>query len=1038
MRNVRLAGVIGMALWGAVALAQGASVLTGTVVDAATQAPLADVVVTATSPQLQGEQVVVTDATGLFRIPQLPPGGYALRFEKEGFRPLKRDDIALRLNTTVRVNVPLLPEALQAEEIVVVARAPTVDVGSTSTGTSVGTDFIRNIAVVRPGSKGSASRSFESLAEVAPGARADAYGVSINGTTSPENSFVMDGLSVNDPLYGTLGTPISAEFVQEVNVITGGFMPEFGRSTGGVLNVVTKSGSNEFHGSVFSNFTPGLLSGTPQTVRREGTTLRTQTRLWNQGDAGLELGGPILKDKLWFYVGLSQASSRYQLNRTLNVVRLDGAGLPVRDDEGLTVVDPIENAARSYFADQGTRQYLGKLTYLFNADHSLTLSVYGTPTTSGGNGTFAFDPNSGDVEVGNINGAFETLAHRNSAQSNDVSLKLASSFLSKRVLLDVTLGWHHQDVSSLPSDGSAIGSDQGLAAIPRVNFRRSSRGNYHSLNDFETLPDSSVCESAGSTFAVKCPVINYSIGGPGYIYNEILDRYAGRAVGTGLFSALGHHVVKAGVEVDLTTDRSIEAYTGKVLYREATNGRSFQDYRAYGDILGPDQWVLKAKWDGRSSSLTVGGFVQDSWSILDLVTLNAGVRYDTQTFTGGDNLKALVLPNQWSPRIGIVYDITQQGRSKLYANYARFYQNGMLEMIARQFPGERRIEAFRNRTATADRPGCDPLVQGAPFTQCQDPRNLRSLYDVGFNYAEDPNDKFIVVHGDKSPVDPALQPQSSDEFVLGGEYEVMPFTRAGASYTKRYMNAVVEDMSRDEGTSYFIANPGQGLASDFPRAERNYDAVTVFLNRTFAEGWLAQASYTWSSLRGNYSGLFRPESGQLEPNITSAFDLVSLLKNGTGPLPGDVTHAIKIFAAKQFNLTQNTGLSLGLTYRGNSGTPLNVFGAHYLYGSDQVYILPRGSGGRLPWVSSIDARLSVNVALNRDSVASFSIDGFNVFNFQTATGKDQTYTLDDVSAIENGTTADLASLSVTKNPNYGNVTAYQPPRSIRFGARLSF
>ena len=87
--------------------------------------------------------------------------------------------------------------------------------------------------------------------------------MSISGTTSPENSFVIDGLSVNDPGFGILGTPLSVEFIQDVNVITGGYMPEYGRATGGVLNAVTKSGSNEFHGSVFGNWTPGALEGKP-------------------------------------------------------------------------------------------------------------------------------------------------------------------------------------------------------------------------------------------------------------------------------------------------------------------------------------------------------------------------------------------------------------------------------------------------------------------------------------------------------------------------------------------------------------------------------------------------------------------------------------------------------------------------------------------------------------------------------------------------------------------------------------------------------
>jgi hypothetical protein len=173
------------ALFGFEALAQVSSVTTGTVVDAATKQPIADVVVTATAPGLMGEQVVVTDATGQYRIPQLPPSTYTLRFEKEAYKPYQRGGITLRAGTTIRVNVELLPEGL-TETMEVVAAPPTVDVGSASAGVSVDADVLRNVAVIRPGGKGSATRSFESLAELAPGANEDRYGVSISGSSSPD------------------------------------------------------------------------------------------------------------------------------------------------------------------------------------------------------------------------------------------------------------------------------------------------------------------------------------------------------------------------------------------------------------------------------------------------------------------------------------------------------------------------------------------------------------------------------------------------------------------------------------------------------------------------------------------------------------------------------------------------------------------------------------------------------------------------------------------------------------------------------------
>ena len=191
------------------ALAQGAtSVLTGNVVDAQTRAAVADVVVTATSPGLQGEQVVVTDATGLYRIPQLPPGTYTLRFEKETYRPFTRTEIDVAADRTLRLNIELLPESITGDAIIITGAAPIVDVGSSTVATTLNQDFVRNFALSRPGGIGGAVRSFDSIATAAPQTAADVYGISINGATSPENSYLIDGLSVNNPAYGVLGTPL--------------------------------------------------------------------------------------------------------------------------------------------------------------------------------------------------------------------------------------------------------------------------------------------------------------------------------------------------------------------------------------------------------------------------------------------------------------------------------------------------------------------------------------------------------------------------------------------------------------------------------------------------------------------------------------------------------------------------------------------------------------------------------------------------------------------------------------------------------------
>ncbi|MCP3103043.1 von Willebrand factor type A domain-containing protein [Myxococcus sp. K15C18031901] len=163
------------------ALAQS-STFVGTVINAVSRHPVPDVVITATSPNLEGEQTVVTDAQGNYRIPRLPPGVYTLRFEKEQYKPYGRSDIQLRLNRTRRVDVELIPEGMLGEVAAPFGTTPELHASSTATGVTVDQEFVKRIAV----SRSSAS---------SPGSVGNASGAATSGSTSPENGYVVDGLS---------------------------------------------------------------------------------------------------------------------------------------------------------------------------------------------------------------------------------------------------------------------------------------------------------------------------------------------------------------------------------------------------------------------------------------------------------------------------------------------------------------------------------------------------------------------------------------------------------------------------------------------------------------------------------------------------------------------------------------------------------------------------------------------------------------------------------------------------------------------------
>jgi outer membrane receptor protein involved in Fe transport len=1057
-------------LIGSVAFAQSSSsVIIGTVANAdhpegATGAPLADVTVTAASPNLQGEQTVVTDAQGQYRIPQLPPGLYTLRFEREGFQPFSRSDVQLGLNRTIRLNVELRPEGL-TEQLEITGTPPTIDVGSTTVGVNVDQEFIRRIAVNRPGGKGGATRSFESLAELAPGAQNDNFGVSINGATSPENGYVVDGLSTNDPAFGINASPLSIEFVQDVNIITGGYMPEYGRSTGGVLNAVTRSGSNEFRGSVFANMAPGAFEADRKLAVNEGSVITGLNSLKNLGDFGATLGGPILRDKLWFFAGFIPSFTRYNHVRGVNAFVLNEDGTVATNEQGQSLVQPIPGAESTYFADSRSYQYMGKLTYLINADHNVAVSLIGTPSSTGGLGRLKIDPRSGGLPLPQTMRPDSIGVISTEASTTALGMKYGGAFLDKKVLLDVNAGWFHQVASDLPADGSELGDIQGdgLAGYSRAVYVQP-----RSLLEFENPGQAAAfCEPAGlpSEDIKRCPVNNYELGGVGLLRNGRLNRYQANAKATYLLNMkeLGTHVIKAGVDTEFLTYQQQRAYGGGVLYQEVDlggyidprtgqrigEGYGWVDFRRFGHQDAPDSPTVQPVQQSTTKSTTVGGFLQDSWTLHERVTLNLGMRYDVQALYGGDGNLALLLGNQWSPRLGAIWDPLANGRMKLFVNYAKYYEQVPLNMVERSFPPERRYTARRVPTQPGLTGGCDPSTLEGQRTGCADSAYVARRPEGDLT----PNRLYSGGKVEPSPVDPDLEAQSSNEWVVGGEYELLANTRLGANYTHRSMGSVIEDMSRDLGNTYFIGNPGQGFAKDFPKPERTYEAVTLYLNRNFADGWLAQASYTWSRLEGNYPGLFRPETEQLDPNILSDFDLIDLLDNRSGLLPFDRTHSVKLFGAREFVLSNAMTASLGLSYRGNSGTPISYWGAHPEYGQDEAFVLPRGSGGRTPWVNVIDSNVGLNYRVGRNQVVSVTLDVFNLFNFQTATKVDESYTFEEVVPVSKGTEADLPTANregnvyrtsgelltfEEVNKNFRQPKEYQAPRQLRLGIRYTF
>src|SRR5262249_8509943 len=274
---------------------------------------------------------------------------------------------------------------------------------------------------------------------------------------------------------------------------------------------------------------------------------------------------------------------------------------------------------------------------------------------------------------------------------------------------------------------------------------------------------------------------------------------------------------------------------------------------------------------------------------------------------------------------------------------------------------------------------------------------------------------------DQVPVDPDLKSAANDEIVAGGGEENFAHPPGGLSHTHPKPVPAGGGMSTHQGQTPFLPDPPEGNAPTLPKAKRTYHAVTAQFTKSFSDLWQAQVSYTWSRLTGNYDGLFRPEDGQLDPNLNSTFDLKTLLLNQEGNLAGDATHSFKAYLATEFGVLPVLSVARGGSFNAVSGTPINYLGAQVTYGPGQAYILERGSGGRLPWVTSFDARVAFNYRMGKDSVLTAGIEAFNIFNSQRPITVDNNYTFDNVGPIvgaRNGSVPAPYGSIVHIGPNY--------------------
>ncbi|MGE3456824.1 MAG: TonB-dependent receptor, partial [Kofleriaceae bacterium] len=816
--------------------------------------PAVGATVVATSPALQGEQVVITEDGGQYFISSLPPGLYVLTVYYND-ATFSRGNVLIQVGKEAVVNVTVDTGAAQGrpkgETIVIQGSAPIIDQGSTKTGTSYGDDYTRNIPT---------GRTFGATVGATAGSQGDFYGVSFSGATSLENTYVVEGINTTDTAFGEISANLPNEFLQETEVITGGYNAEYGRATGGIVNVVIKQGSNDFRGSIFGYYRPGSLVADPEPILREGAAIDGETKLESAYDMGGELGGPIIKDRLWFHVGFNPSITNRRTRRVVNQhVDRDGDMRPDIDPEtGFPVLEEVEAARRSFAAQTKTYFFTAKINGAINQNNQFQLSFFG-------------NPGSQVAPLAALVRTPEVTTLKTDEGAYDVAGKYSSKLNDGKTQIDVVGGFHRNFANQFPT------SPQG--DLPRVlyNYERS-------LYDFADIEGSAIdinpatgegCNDNSPMDPypgmINCPVSQYRSQGLGVLEERTNDRISLTASITQRVNKLaGTHVFMAGADTELSSYDSFKAMTGgQVLTRtcnEIDDGLGTceespmaanlpglwvsQQYIRFNRFLtddermrlqdadpsnnptfGPGQVVcagggslcqradsLQANTNNRSFA----AYVRDSWSPLPNLTLNLGIRYEQQAGYVAKELqgkqtsstepgaievfpdKGYDLKHLWAPRVGFIYDPTKEGKAKLFGHWGRFYENIPMDLNVRLYGGEVSSQTVVNQSQLRDGeagfdPNCavnhgNPNLVGA-VDQCAD-RGRPRILGEGLEITA-----------------PSMKGQYSDELIFGAEYEVASDLKVGMNYIHRSLPNVIEDVLLPDN-SYMLVNPGKNFDED--------------------------------------------------------------------------------------------------------------------------------------------------------------------------------------------------------------------------------
>ncbi|MCM2257931.1 MAG: TonB-dependent receptor [Vicinamibacteria bacterium] len=975
-------------------------------------------------------QTAVTSTTGRYSFPSLAPGTYEITAQLPGFTTVKMPDIRLSLGQALKVDLTLKVSTVE-ETITVTGESPVVDVSQTTRAVAIRDEFVDKLP------KG---RDYTTLATQAPGVNFEfkTGGVSIDGATGTENKYIIDGVDTSDPNRGLASQQLVTDMVDEVQVKSSGYAAEYSGAVGGVINVVTKSGTNDFKGSAWtyfsgdalgyargagiggSNQAPAYTDGRPTLRLSPTNSLQSEYITYNedavdQWEPGFALGGPIKKDKAWFFVSYNPTLRTITRDVTLSYDGSRASGEEKRTTHFLTanISTQPSDAVRARFAFNSNNQTVEGLLPAANGSE-LPGIAYGDLTTKFPNWSSTFN--------------LDYVA----------SSKL---FFSGRV------GYFMQDTQT--------------------------EGNFQ--GDRYLYSNSNLGGCSG------CPPIPAAFQGPtGFsnttaaLLNEtVRDKFTRLSLAadfTWFLEAGGTHNIKGGVQYDDVSNDVLTQETNnliQLLWGRSLSGQrgAYGYYRVRTNNFEPSRGFMTV---GDTASKSLGFFLQDSWNISQKLTLNLGVRTERERVPNydptnpasvaagyGETLFEFGFDQKLAPRLGFAYDLKGDGKTKVFGSWGLFYDIMKLQMPRGSFGGDKWIELYY----TLDSPnpaalnGCQLAPSGSGGVNC--PGNL--IRQTDFRY---PSFDYLAPY---TSGEFTLDPYKVQEWSGGIEHTLTTNSSIALRYVHKQIDRAIEDIGYLNETGdevYIIGNPGYG-ANEIAwrlndgteiaaaKAVRDYDGVEVVFNRRLSNRWALRASYLWSRLYGNYTGLAQgDESGRTSPNVGRNFDAPFMMSDQTGkptfgPLPTDHPHQGKA----QFIYEAPFGLTVGLNAYVASGVPVTREAAFIQGYNYSVQYLGRESDGRTPTYSNFDLNLVYEFKIGDKKKLQFMANILNLFDQETSISRFPVETSAAAGVAVDITEEQffrgfdgqaLVNAAGPKDPRFLRDAQFQDPRQIRLGARLIF